>query len=74
MMDKKKAVLAIIAEVLNISDESITEDSRAEDFVEWDSLAQVMIIGALDEKLGINISLEEAMEIESVKQILALCE
>lgn len=73
-MDRKREIIAIIAEVLNISEEMLTEDSKAEDFVEWDSLAQVMIIGALDEKLGINISLEQAMEIDSIRQILELCQ
>lgn len=73
-MDKKKEIIAIIAEVLNISEEKLTEDSRAEDFAEWDSLAQVMIVGALDEKMGISISLEQAMEVESIRQILELCE
>ena len=66
-MDKKKELIAIVAEILNINEDKLTENSRAEDFAEWDSLAQVMIVGALDERLGIRIDLEQAMEIESVR-------
>jgi acyl carrier protein len=37
---------------------------------EWDSLAHVMLIGMLEERFGISIPLDEAVEITSVKEIL----
>jgi acyl carrier protein len=41
-----------------------------EDVEEWDSLMHVMIIGELESRLGISIPLEEAAEMESVREIL----
>lgn len=66
-------ILALIEEVLKVPNGTITVDTMAEDIEEWDSLAHVMLIGELEEKLGISIPLDEAVEIKGVKDILAFC-
>lgn len=66
-------ILALIEEVLKVPNGTITVDTMAEDIEEWDSLAHVMLIGELEEKLGISIPLDEAIEIKSVKDVLAFC-
>ncbi len=45
-----------------------------EDVEEWDSLAHVMIIGELQEKLGISIPLDEAVELSGVRELLVCAE
>lgn len=65
----REKIIALIEEVLMVPAGTITEDTVMEDVEEWDSLAHVMIIGELEEKLGISISLDEAIEITSVKDI-----
>lgn len=60
----------MIEDILQVPAGTVTEQTRAEDLEQWDSLAHVMIIGGLEEKLGISIPLDEAAELSSVKEIL----
>lgn len=75
MAEKVQAlkVLSLIEEVLKVPSGTITMDTMIEDVEEWDSLAHVVIIGELEEKLGVLIPLEEAIEIKGVKDILVFC-
>ena len=66
----QEKILKLIEEILQVSAGTITVDTKIEDVEEWDSLAHVMIIGALEEQLGISIPLDEAVEIASVAEIL----
>lgn len=70
----KEKVIALLEEILNVPAGTVTEDTKSEDLEEWDSLAHVTIIGELEERLGISIPLDEAIEIASVREILARCE
>ncbi|MCM1100297.1 MAG: acyl carrier protein [Clostridium sp.] len=72
-MDKerlKRDILALIEEELKLPAGSITEDTLIEDVEEWDSLEHVTIIGELEEQLGVSIPLEEAIELDSVRELL----
>lgn len=75
MAEKVQAlkVLSLIEEVLKVPSGTITMDTMIEDVEEWDSLAHVVLIGELEEKLGVSIPLEEAIEIKGVKDILVFC-
>lgn len=66
----KEKIIALIEEVLQVPEGMVTEDTRMEDLEEWDSLAHVMLIGELEDKLGIEIDLDEAVEITTVREIL----
>lgn len=66
----KEKVIALIEEILKVPAGTVTEDTMIEDVEQWDSLAHVMIIGALEEKLGISIPLEEAIELTGMKELL----
>lgn len=70
----KEKVIALLEEILNVPAGTVTEDTRSEDLEEWDSLAHVTIIGELEERLGISIPLEEAIELTSVREILEKCQ
>jgi acyl carrier protein len=63
-------IIALMEEVFKLPAGSINIDTKAEDIEEWDSLAHVMLIGELEEQLGISIPLEEAVEITSVKELV----
>lgn len=65
----KKKIIDLIEEALNVPKGTITEDTRITDVEEWDSLAHVMIIGELEEKLGISIPLEEAVELTGMQEL-----
>lgn len=66
----KEKIIALITEVLMVPEGIVTEATLMEDLEEWDSLAHVMIIGELEEKLGISIPLDEAVELTGVADIL----
>lgn len=67
----KEKIIAIIEETLMLPEGSITESSTMEEVEAWDSLAHVMIIGELENRLGIVIPLDEAIEITGVADILS---
>lgn len=66
----KEKILALMEEVLQVPQGTVTEETVMEDLEEWDSLAHVMLIGELETRLGIVIALDEAVEITSVREIL----
>lgn len=69
----KEKIIALIEEALNVPAGTITEDTMIEDVEQWDSIAHVMIIGELEEKLGISIPLEEAVELTGMRELLEKC-
>ncbi len=66
----KEKIIEIITEILQVPKGTVTENTRIEDLEEWDSLAQVLIIGELEAQLGIVIPLEEAEEMTGVADFL----
>ena len=69
-MNKEQQIIEIIEGVLNVEKGIININTRIEDIEQWDSLTHVIIIGELQEKLGINIPLDVAIDLDSVKQIV----
>ena len=69
-MKRKEKIISLIEEILNLPAGSITEDTIIADVEEWDSLAHVMIIGEMQEKLGISIPVDEAVEVTGVAELL----
>lgn len=66
----KEKIIALITEILQVPVGTVTETTLIEDLEEWDSLAQVLIVGELESRLGIVIPLDEAVEITGVADIL----
>ena len=69
----KEKIIQLIEEALNVPAGTITETTEIAEVEQWDSLAHVMIIGELEEKLGISIPLEEAIELTGMKDLLEKC-
>lgn len=69
----REKIIKLIEEALNVPAGTITEDTMIEDVEEWDSLAHVMIIGELEEKLGVSLPLEEATELTGMRELLEKC-
>ena len=66
----KEKIIELIEELLNVEEGTITEETMISDVEQWDSLAHVMIIGELESRFGIEIPLDEAVEIISVGELL----
>lgn len=67
----KDKIIELVTEILQVPEGTVTETTHIEDLEEWDSLAQVLIVGELESRLGIVIPLDEAVEITGVADILA---
>lgn len=65
----REKIIALIEEVLMVDEGTIVETTKIDEVEEWDSLAHVLIIGELEERLGIVIPLDEAIEIVGVEDI-----
>ena len=65
----REQIIALMEEIFQVPVGTITEMTTADDLEEWDSLAHVMLIDALDSELGIAIPLDEVVEISSVVEI-----
>lgn len=65
----REEVMRLIEEVLAIPEGTINENTMMSNVEEWDSLAHVMIIGTLEERMGISIPLDEAIEIKGMQDL-----
>ena len=65
----REKVIKLIENILNLDEGTLKEDSKIEDVAGWDSLAHVLIVGEMEETLGIVIPLEEALEITSLEEL-----
>ena len=65
----REKIIALIAETLNIDGGIIKEETKIDEVEGWDSLAHVLIIGALESELGVSIPLDEVIEITSVHDL-----
>lgn len=70
----EEKIIALITKTLDVPEGSITADTKIGEVEKWDSLAHVMLIGALEEELGIEIPIDEAAEMTGVADILKAAE
>ncbi len=72
VMDKSKIkiIKQSIAKILNVSETSINDNSKAEDFSKWDSLAHIRIIIELEKIFKKKIKTSKIPELNSVKSII----
>tara|TARA_A100001388_G_C28762898_1_gene498853 strand:+ start:2152 stop:2361 length:210 start_codon:yes stop_codon:yes gene_type:complete len=49
----------IISEACGLSQSQITVNSKLSDPIEWDSLAQLMIIASIEEHIGRDLTMDE---------------
>ena len=66
-----KEKMALIEEVLDVEEGSLTPETLLSDIDEWDSIAALSLIVMLDENFEKTVSGAEIKAMESVKDILA---
>lgn len=66
----KDSIYKLIANVLQVSIDKIEDELAVGDIPEWDSLAHMRIIAALDSELGVELDIEQTLEIEDVEDIV----
>lgn len=60
----------IIATVLGVDKNIITENLTMEDIPEWDSMGNMAIISALEDQLRLEIPIEDLFELNSVTSLV----
>lgn len=58
-----------VADILGIDEATVDETSSPDTVGEWDSLAHVLLVSAMDEEFGAAISLDEAIRMRSVADV-----
>lgn len=66
-MDKE--FVTLVAGLLKIDDDQLKEESTAVTIPEWDSLSHWLIIGELEEKYGVEFTMDEAIEFKNLGDI-----
>jgi len=68
-MDILDSISKIIVDVLDEEDLVVTRDTTADDTEDWDSLAQIQIILAIEKELGIKFGLQEVQQLNQVDNV-----
>lgn len=63
-------VKEIIARVLNVAPDVITDDLSIEDIPEWDSVGNLAIISTIEQELDLEFPLEDLFDLTSVKSLV----
>ena len=63
-------VKEIIARVLNVDLDCISDDLSSGDIPEWDSVGNLAIISTLEQDLGVEFPLEDLFDLTSVRSIV----
>ncbi len=69
---KKSELLRELEAAIDIPADSLNETRLLEDIPEWDSLAVIIFIALVDEKLGLMVEGEAIVSAQSVADLLAL--
>jgi acyl carrier protein len=62
--------LAWVAEMFEETRENVQESTPRSDIPAWDSLGQLVLMSALDERFGIRLTQDELPALQSVREIL----
>jgi acyl carrier protein len=66
------AALGWLAEIFETSPDGLSPDTPREDIAAWDSLGQLLLMSALDERFGIRLSQGEANGLRAIGDVLAI--
>ena len=69
-MTTEDTIKKIIAEALDVDLEKITDDLAINGIPEWNSIGNLAVTTALEEKLGINFPIEDLFDLTSVEGII----
>lgn len=73
-MNRLDELNQLFKELFQNPDITIEIDSMQGDFAEWDSIGQMDIIRAIEEKYAIDIPFEDQFEMDNVHQIIQVIE
>ena len=66
------SIIEIFNDILDLEEGQLTPESSPEDIDEWDSMANVNIIVALEEEFEIKFKLEDILDVKTVNDFINL--
>ena len=67
-------VINTIAEAINVSTKEINIKTGVGDIPDWDSLGHTIIIAAIEKKFDVVFDIEEALDCETVEDMIEILE
>jgi len=68
-MENAERIRLIVSDVLEVDAGKIHAESHQADIAEWDSLAQLRIVTALEQEFGVKPTMREIAELTSIPAI-----
>lgn len=68
-MENAERIRMIVSDVLEIDPKRVQEGSQQADLAEWDSLAQLRLVTALEQEFGVRPTMREIAELTSIPAI-----
>jgi len=68
-MEKKEKLKNILLDVLGLKEDELDDSLRMEDVKKWDSLTHMDLISTIEEKLSIQLNMDEIMSMKDIKTI-----
>lgn len=69
-----KEVFKVVASIMGVPVESVSESSSPETLVNWDSLRHMKLILAVEESLGVEFNDDDIVSIKDVRGLVARIE
>ena len=60
------ALIQLFAEVLHVDPSKVDDESSPENLKEWDSLAAMELVAAIEEKFNVQLSTKDIMKMSSI--------
>ncbi len=65
------ALIALFAEVLEVASDSLSEESSPENVPQWDSLAAMHLVAAIEEHFDVRLSTKDIMKMNTIARARA---
>jgi acyl carrier protein len=69
MDDVAERLHLLISDVLDRAPEDVTPDMKRDDIPEWDSLAHLRIVTAVEEEFGLRLTMDQIAALKSIADI-----
>lgn len=69
-MEIKERLQEIFRDIFDDEELEIREEMSAEDIEDWDSLAQINLIIAIEKEFGVKFNLEEVSKLKNIGEML----
>jgi len=73
-MDVMERLRLLVSDVLELEPDAVDASAGKETLPEWDSLAHLRIVGAVEEEFGVKLTMQEIGEMTSLAAIGKLVE